>query len=276
MIELPEAICLSRQLDGVLTGKTIVRAEAGSSPHGFAWYTGDPASYSARVSGRQVVGCENRCGHVWINLEGDVSLILAEGPGIRVWQEGDKLPKKHQLLLEMGDRHVLTASTRMYAFYALNDGLEPLNPYLQRAVEGPNVLSQEFSSLDFSSAADSVSQGRLSLKGFLATGQRFPGLGNGVLQDILFNANLHPKTLLSNLGDRGLKDLFDSVKETLRQMTELGGRDTESDIYGQSGGYMTILSRKGLERGCPRCGSGIFKEAYMGGSVYWCPKCQSM
>lgn len=274
MIELPEAICLSRQLDGVLTGKTIVRAEAGSSPHGFAWYTGDPASYSARVSGRQVVGCENRCGHVWINLEGDVSLILAEGPAIRIWKKGEKLPKKLQLELEMEDGLILTAATRMYAFFALSDGLEPLNPYLQRAVEGPNVLDQSFAFEQFCLAADQVNRAKLSVKGFLATEQRFPGLGNGVLQDILFNAKLNPRSTSDSLGESGMKDLFISVKETLRHMTELGGRDTESDVYGQAGGYMTILSRKGMERGCPNCGSSIVKEAYMGGSVYWCPRCQ--
>lgn len=276
MIELPEAVCLSKQLDEVLKGRAILRAEAGNSPHGFAWYTGDPTSYSVRISGRQVAGCENLCGHLWIRLEGDISLILAEGPVIRVWKAGERLPKKHQLLLEMDNGCILTATTRMYAFYALSDGLEPLNPYLQRAVEGPNVLDSEFGFAEFCSSAECVNKAKTSVKGFLATGQRFPGLGNGVLQDILFNAGLNPKTLLSDLKETGIKSLFDSVTGTLRQMTDLGGRDTEADIYGQTGGYMTMMSRKGMERGCPNCGSGIIKEAYMGGSVYWCPRCQTL
>lgn len=276
MIELPEAVCLSRQLHEVLAGKIILRAEAGSSPHGFAWYSGDPSGYAARLSERRVVWCENRCGHIWIRLENDASLILSEGPSLRVWQKGEKLPKKHQLLLEMEDGLTLTAATRMYAFYALNDGLEPLNPYLKKGVEGPNVMDQSFAFERFCLAADQVNRAKLSVKGFLATEQRFPGLGNGVLQDILFNASLNPRRPLDSLGESGTKDLFDSVKETLRHMTELGGRDTESDVYGQAGGYMTILSRKGMERGCPNCGSSIVKEAYMGGSVYWCPRCQSL
>ena len=33
----------------------------------------------------------------------------------------------------------------------------------------------------------------LSAKAFLATEQHFPGIGNGVLQDILFAAQIHPK-----------------------------------------------------------------------------------
>ena len=39
----------------------------------------------------------------------------------------------------------------------------------------------------------------LSAKAFLATEQRIPGLGNGVLQDILFNARIHPKRKMATL-----------------------------------------------------------------------------
>ncbi|MFA6873005.1 MAG: zinc finger domain-containing protein, partial [Bacteroidaceae bacterium] len=27
---------------------------------------------------------------------------------------------------------------------------------------------------------------------------------------------------------------------------------------------------------CPRCGNQIRKEAYMGGSIYYCPTCQKL
>jgi formamidopyrimidine-DNA glycosylase len=115
---------------------------------------------------------------------------------------------------------------------------------------------------------------KLSLKAVLATEQRIPGLGNGVLQDILFNAKMHPKKKVSTLTTAERDALFGSVKTTLSAMAVQGGRDTELDLFGRSGGYKTILCRKTAGRPCPVCGTGIKKEAYMGGSVYYCEKCQ--
>jgi len=55
-------------------------------------------------------------------------------------------------------------------------------------------LSDENTEDYFFSLMDGVKQ-TYSIKAFLATEQRFLGLGNGVLQDILFNAKVHPQCL---------------------------------------------------------------------------------
>ncbi|MCK9356230.1 MAG: endonuclease VIII, partial [Dehalococcoidia bacterium] len=36
----------------------------------------------------------------------------------------------------------------------------------------------------------------------------------------------------------------------------------------------TILSRNTVGQPCPACGTSIQKEAYMGGSIYYCATCQ--
>jgi formamidopyrimidine-DNA glycosylase len=59
-------------------------------------------------------------------------------------------------------------------------------------------------------------------------------------------------------------------------MTDLGGRDTEKDLFGNMGGYKTILSKNTVQNPCPGCGGTIIKEAYMGGAVYFCPVCQKL
>ena len=68
--------------------------------------------------------------------------------------------------------------------------------------------------------------------------------------------------------------LYASTVKMLRKMCEEGGRDTESDIFGNPGGYITQLSKKSLEEPCMKCGSPIHKANYMGGTVYFCEKCQ--
>lgn len=114
----------------------------------------------------------------------------------------------------------------------------------------------------------------LSVKAFLATEQRIPGLGNGVLQDILFQAGLHPKRKLTTLSETEKRRLMSSMVMVLKEMTKLGGRDTEKDLFGNNGGYITKMSKNTIKKGCPICGGVTTKEAYLGGSVYYCPVCQ--
>lgn len=42
MIELPEAMFLAGQLNEAVQGRRIARAVAGTTPHKFAFYIGDP------------------------------------------------------------------------------------------------------------------------------------------------------------------------------------------------------------------------------------------
>ena len=116
----------------------------------------------------------------------------------------------------------------------------------------------------------------MSAKAFLATEQRIPGLGNGVLQDILHKARIHPKRKVETLTDGEREPLFHSVKSTLKEMTAQGGRDTTRDLFSKPGGYRTRLSQITVDKPCPVCGGMIVKQPYMGGSIYFCDGCQKM
>jgi len=73
----------------------------------------------------------------------------------------------------------------------------------------------------------------------LAAEQRIPGLGNRTLQDILFNARIHPKKKVSTFTEDDKKHIYNSTKSTLKEMLSKGGRDTEKDLFGNPGGYIT-------------------------------------
>ena len=79
---------------------------------------------------------------------------------------------------------------------------------------------------------------------------------------------------MGELSDPELELLFHSVKDTLSSMAYHHGRDTEKDLFGLPGGYHCVLSRNTLDSPCPSCGSPLKKEAYLGGSIYFCPVCQ--
>jgi formamidopyrimidine-DNA glycosylase len=152
------------------------------------------------------------------------------------------------------------------------------NPYYRRALEAPSPLTGAFDEECFEALLDGALAAKktLSAKAFLATEQRIPGVGNGVLQDILFSAGVNPRRKMSTLAAGERHTLFETLKATLAEMTSKGGRDTERDIFGSPGGYLTRLSKNSRTDPCPVCGSPIVKEAYLGGAVYWCPRCQPL
>ena len=273
MIELPEAVSLSKQIVKVFKGRKITQVIAALSPHKFAWFLGDPKGYDALLHGKTIDGAVAWGGLLELHA-GDVFLLFGDGVNLRFHDKGEKRPAKHQLLLEFDDFTALSASVQMYGgLWCFKQG-NYHNPYYEVARSKPSPLSTEFDWPYFNRLISPPEVQNLSVKAFLATEQRIPGLGNGVLQDILFNAKIHPKLKVSMLDDADRKRLFQSVKSTLKEMAEQGGRDTTSDLLGKPGGYKTKLSQAAMGKPCSVCGGVIVKQPYMGGSIYFCMGCQ--
>lgn len=275
MIELPEAIEISRQINETLRGKRILNVTAAHSPHKFAWYYGDPSRYHDLLTEKVIESAAGVGSMVQIKAEGAV-ILLGEGVAVRFHGETEKRPQKHQLLIEFDDFSALSASVQMYGgMWCFTEGSFD-NQYYTIAREKPSPLTSIFDANYFDRMVSDDQNTALSAKALLATEQRIPGLGNGVLQDILYNAGIHPKRKVKTFTGNEKEMLFDSVKNTLAEMTFQGGRDIEKDLFGCSGGYKTKLSKNTGEKPCQVCGELIKKENYMGGSIYFCPNCQPL
>lgn len=273
MIELPEAICLSNQINEHLKGKKIAKVIANASPHKFVWISGEQEDYEKGLIDQKIKGALSYGGIVEIQLEKG-SIYLSDGINLRYGQQGDEPPKKHQMFFEFGDDSFLSMSAQMYGGI-LCDIIAPVESnYMTVAKEKPSPLTDAFTFEYFDEMFSQASMRKKSLKAFLATEQRIPGLGNGVLQDILLNAELHPKRKVMSLESDEVKKLYDSVVSTLHSMTEQGMRSTEKDIFGRPGGYQVLLSKDTYKSPCLKCGGQIVKKAYMGGSIYYCESCQ--
>lgn len=273
MIEIPEAITLSCQINKTLIGKKINDVIANQSPHKFAWYYGEPSEYNSKLNGKIIEKSDAYGGLIEISL-GDIKLLFGDGVNLRYFDKGQKLPQKHQLLIEFEDGCSLVASIQMYGgIWCFKDG-EFDNIYYKLAKEKPSPFSEGFNFNYYEKIISDESLQKKSVKVLLATEQRIPGLGNGVLQDILFNAKLHPKRKISTLSTEEIEKLYHSIKSTLDEMVKKGGRDTEKDLFGCLGGYVTKLSKNTVKELCKVCGKNIIKESYMGGSIYYCEGCQ--
>ncbi len=248
---------------------------AANSPHKFAWNSGDPAEYHRRLQGKRIDGAACIGGMVEIAV-GNASIVLSDGVGCRYHAPGEKPPAKHQLLLELDDPSHLSASVQMYGGIAcFEDGVYD-NNYYRIAREKPMPTTRAFDKAYFAELLSPPQLQKKSMKSVLATEQRIPGLGNGVLQDILLAAGMHPKRTLRTLTPADKSRLLTSTKNVLVDMVRKGGRDTEKDLFGEYGGYQTRLRRNTVGKPCDACGTPIRKEAYLGGSVYYCGTCQPL
>lgn len=275
MIELPEAAVLAGQLNKMIKGKKIKKVIAAHSPHKFAWYQGDPKKYQSLLQGKTVESSVSVGGMVEIKA-GDTAMVFSDGVGLKYYNDGKQLPAKHQLLIEFDENSFITASIQMYGGILCFKEGECSNKYYLTAKEKPSPVAVKFNEKYFTGILSADNMRNKSAKFLLATEQRIPGLGNGVLQDILFDAKIHPKRKVETLSGKDIKSLYTSIKTVLKKMIEKGGRDTEKDLFGNYGGYITKLSKNTVGKPCGLCGSVIKKENYMGGSIYYCGKCQML
>ncbi len=274
MMELPEAQTIGRQAKEALTGRTVTEVYPATHLHKFTFFHGDPSLYRSLLTGKHIQTAWGKGIVAELCFDTDTHLAIIDGVSMRYGTARTKIPEKYQLLLTLDNHSFLSFNTTMYGgIYAFQGALD--NTYRTTSMESVSPLDPGYNEAFFDQLI-AAEKKNISVKALLATGQRIPGIGNGVLQDILFRAGLHPKRKLFSLTDPEKETLFHALKTTLQTMTDQGGRDTENDLYGQKGKYETLLSKNTFRRPCPVCGGEIRKEAYLGGTIYYCFNCQHL
>jgi formamidopyrimidine-DNA glycosylase len=277
MIELPEAITLARQISKELRGKKIVSATRGSSPHKFA-FTGEHSDkeFAKIVKGKALGNAWANGSLILVDLEPDYVLSLGCGGERILYHTSDEmLPKKHQLVLSFQDYTYFTVTVSGWGEVRLLEKSDlPNHPHIKKDAISP--LSDAFTLTYFSSLLDSLSEKKhVSAKYFVISEPGIWGVGNGCLQDILYRAKIHPRRQVASLSNKERKTLYTAIKQTLAKMVELGGRDSEYDLYNRRGRYQRILHSEVVGHPCNECGAPIKKIQYLGGAAYFCPSCQA-
>lgn len=277
MFELPEIVTLAREVNEVLPGKAIAEGRLGSRPHKFVWYNREPDEFASLTAGKSIGTAEARGRWLLVPLEPDYLLVLGEIGGRLLYQPpGAGDPDAYHLLLRFTDGSALSAMTQQWGAMELHRrGEEAEHPYLggMRATPiDPAFTFGHFDRLVDEVAADTK---RHSVKDLLVLGQRIPGLGNAIAQDILFAAHLDPRHSTRELGAEQRRALYDSIRETVKRAIAAGGRAEETDLFGNAGGYERLMARDRVGAPCPRCGATVEKIQYLGGACYLCPGCQN-
>ena len=75
MLELPEVITLSKQVNNALSGKTITQVFNATKPHKFTFYNGNPSEYGKLLVGKTILSSEGYGMFVNFNLS-DERMVL--------------------------------------------------------------------------------------------------------------------------------------------------------------------------------------------------------
>lgn len=279
MIEMPEATTIARQMNETLAGKTITKFGRGNKTHKFLWVNRTDEEYETIQPGLTVSGASSFGRSIYLHL-GDHMIWWSDTGGKLLYHvPGEKLPKSYHLGWAFEDGSAMTFAMQMWGGVKLLDksefgekpndetGVEPLSP--EFTFERFNQMLDEY--------PEKTSKG---IKGFLvATGYAIPnhiaGLGNAIVQDILFNTKLSPKRKTKDIHPEERKGLFDAINSTVAEAIKLGGRYDEVDHFGHKGGYIRLMDSKTKDAPCTNCGMDIKKISYLGGACYLCPQCQT-
>ncbi len=277
MFEIPEYVTLTSQMAESITGKRIADGTLGNSPHKFVWYNRQPAEFAAIVKGKTVGTAYSKGRWLFVPIQPGYVLVFGECGGKILLHEAESpLPKKYHLSLHFVDGSSLSATTQMYGAMELFDQGQELDRQYIKGMR-PTPIDPEFSLAYLTALVEECQRaGSRSVKGLLTQDQLIPGLGNSIAQDIMFKAKLHPKQSIAGLDKTRIKRLHRAIVKTVNDAIRLGGRNDETDLYGNPGKYQRILDKAAAGHPCPECGTKIEKMAYLGGACYFCPECQRM
>lgn len=275
MFEIPEIVTLTKQINQSLTGKVIRQGSLGNSPHKFVWYNRSHEEFAQLTQGKTVGKTWSKGRWMFISLEPGYVLVFGEMGGKLIYHPaGTPMDKKYHLWLDFEDGSFLTAFTQMWGAMELFDaGQEQERQYVKGM--RPNPIEPGFTLEYFNNLIDELLKGeKRSVKSLLTQDQLIPGLGNAIAQDIMFNAGLHPRRTITDLNPVQRQALYVSIRNTLEEAIDQGGRYDEYDLYGQSGKYVRLMDSKSAGQPCPVCQTTIEKMQYLGGACYFCPGCQ--
>jgi formamidopyrimidine-DNA glycosylase len=267
MLELPEVLTLSRQLDKELKGRTIASAGRGNRPHRFAFFKPSEEEIARSLERRKVEAVRGDGKYIYFDLKPKTLFSIAEMDGRILFHErGAELPAKYHLLVRFADGAALTATVGLWGFF----GVGRVVPVDQSKTIDP--LGRAFTLARFERLFAEYPKPNHAIKAFLINRPRLRGFGNGYMQEMLFRAGILPTRKVASLDGDERRRLHGAIRGVLAEATREGGSADACDIYGRPGRYAKAVGAK--VKSCNVCRTSIAKRAFLGGATYYCPRCQ--
>ena len=131
----------------------------------------------------------------------------------------------------------------------------------------PGVLSRDFSLPYLANVCRR--RGRTPLKALLLLQEFFPGIGNWMADEILWQARLDPRTRAGAFDQAGLAKTHRTIRKISREAIRIIGRDWSDPPHS-----WLFLHRWSDGGKCPRCRQELLRRPVGGRTTCWCRSCQ--
>jgi len=111
---------------------------------------------------------------------------------------------------------------------------------------------------------------RAPLKALLLDQRYFPGIGNWMADEVMWQLKLHPETPAGSLTAKQSSALW----KTLRKVCDVALKTIGVDWTDPPKTWL-FTHRWDKARACPRCGTTLIKIDLRGRTACWCPQCQN-
>lgn len=265
MPELPEIYTLASQMAQEMTGEVIDAVDVRQDK----CLNVSVPDFASSVIGASVAEVRPRGKWIFADLSNDRQLLINLGMGAEVRWEPHPLDE-YQVRIGFVSGHHLCLKFWWFGHVHVTDRSRP-DGHAMTADLGPDALSEDLTPDRF---CELIGSRRGQIKPLLQNQKFLAGIGNVYVQDILFEAGIHPQTRVPDIAPQKLRQLYDTMRNQLTRAVELSGIAHERDLYGEQGKVTDFLVAYRDGQDCPRCGTQIEKLRVGASSAYVCPTCQ--
>ncbi len=287
MPELPEVETIRRGLSSFVIGKVITSID-------YNW----PKSFPNRkdqvdkfLIGSKIAAVKRRAKVLIINLSSGYSLLIhlkmtgqlvyrSDGFNFGAGHPSDSLvgllpDSSTRVVFKFNDGSTLFFNDqRKFGWIKLLNQKE-LDEVL--SAYGPEPLEKSFNKKALKSRL--AKRPNTAIKTALLDQKVIAGIGNIYADESLWEAKIHPLTIVKSLSDQKISLLTQAIKNVLNLSIEHGGSTDRNyvDARGNKGSYLksaNVFRKEG--QFCLRCGHEIKKIRVAGRGSHYCPYCQRL
>jgi formamidopyrimidine-DNA glycosylase len=267
MPELPDVETMRRYLASTSLHQTIEAVQVEGA--GILLDHGTSAQeLQAGLEGRTFASTRRHGKHLFVALDGAghaagfLELHFGMTGGLTYVEEPEEAPPYARVLFCFANGHRLAYhAMRKLGEVALIDDVER---FVERRDLGPDALDPAF---DLAAFKEAVAGRRVMVKAVLMDQRTMAGIGNVYVDEIAFQAGVHPRTSISQLDEETLARLYHAMKDVLRMAVAC---QAQPEQFPDS-----FLGPHRHEGGrCPRCGIALERVKVASRTAYFCPHCQ--
>src|SRR5215211_1151708 len=262
MPELPEVETIKEDLRGLVAGSKIEHAEV-LDPS----LVEQPSTeeFAGRLEGVGITGARRRAKHLIVELDSGGQLLLV--PPV------EEPETALMLVLHLdGERRLFLRDETGFTRARLLDAGE-LEERL--ASLGPEPLEDGFG---WEHLPREIGSRRAQIKPLLLDQKVVSGIGNIYVDEILYEARLHPRRKANTLSEGEWEALHAAIQSNLAAGVEHRGTTVRLyrdvlDRPGEHQNYLRVFEKHGQP--CPGCEGQVVREKVSGRPTHYCPACQT-